>query len=689
MNIYTDYELLNIETITKISETINNDFNLLGKNYNKIEKYVDSKNIFNFNIDFLLNKEEKYNLYKQVSKDYFWVEFLLELFETEVPLEIDANTIKVKKNNLLLDTNNDIYIKIKDENNIVGISKIISIDNNDTNFTILELENDISTLNYDVNKNYFLNLVKLCYLDQKGIQFNMINEDLYKARIKAKTTIGVIANIDIFPSPVIETIDLETYEKPIFIGDRILTGRFTEYSLSDTYKYTFKEGYTIKSKSIEFNDYILTLTPKSFIIGTDLNINVRIITYDKISGIEFSEVIFNDFLPYSEVYGEKIQTFHVYTDNINIYLLIRINNKVLISQLDLKGVLIKNYYFNTNIQDYIDLFTEKEKYTDEYGNLSDLYLLYKDKQEEHESLIIENGIPVLYKVFFNKKLKYSFNLDNSTYSVQEKDIKLLFMQNRTRFFNNQTFTRNGESFTAQFYTGLYTSQYYLRVYRNSNYEILFDTLIYNSETEGYGLLYNSYMTGNIKIFTENNDLYILMHNLKNSSQSSYMSLKISEIFNRNLPTTHSKTFETISNNYDIFSNRIFNINNVKYKIGVKHKTQVNYDDYTYLKKIEFEKSELDGTNKFSFLIDTELDNITYTETDPIESAYVQDSNLGTGNLTTPTINLALCYTYDTNIHIINDTYILFIVPLMKNLENYTFLYVKTDLNLNIIKKEYI
>lgn len=244
MNIFNLDILNETGSIFKIKEnkTINNNYNLVGKSYNKKTKYKTQESNISYSFEFILNKEQKYHYYNILNNNNY---YLLK----------QEKTIQIKKL-FNIDNGIEIYINISD---FPFDLDALSYNENHTLNLYIEQYNYKYALYLDTSYDYKLNgkykfintinkfgehyigsayIVDICYLTNNTLEFNLINENKYKCNFN----VSVLNYI----------IDNKAYEdNGVVVPKDVFNYNFNPYF--STYK-------TLKSKTLPINDnYFLTV----------------------------------------------------------------------------------------------------------------------------------------------------------------------------------------------------------------------------------------------------------------------------------------------------------------------------------------------------------------------------------------------------------------------------------------------
>jgi len=740
MNIYTDFNILDVETITSIKETINNDFNLLGEDYNKVEKYIDSDNTFNFDISFLLNKTEKYNLYNQVSESYFWINIFKDKFKILNSISGEY-TVKIEKNeDLVLSDNSELFLTFKySGSNGIFKGKVIEIDNTDPLFTILTFDEEIV---YSINSNTYLSIIKLCYLNQTGITFNMINEDLYKTDIKTITTTGALDTTDLFPSPISEIIDIEIVGTQKTYGERFLDGwDFQPTSSKPPIQHMVKRRYFyIHSQTVEKDNKIYTFSVNKHIKGTNLNINIRMLTFDKeTQEIESNDIFFNHYISENNAYNNFIDTFIVSENEEDFIILIKVKNTVLINQL-VKGedessyISKRSYLFETYIDDNFIRPTQ----VDYYDNKWIKYPNFEGIQSENSVIRVENNNFVLYRFELNKIKKFTFfssNIDKKNiYNAVSETQPLIISNTLTnlesleyKYYKEETIMDNigyNEYYffiSNTFYDGNEPAVTY-EEFQDSNQQMISRMFIYNNNiylmflyTDETGINKNfkiinistksvifqeRILSNNIggiifkdqsydifKSFIKDGNLYVNLN--KNDDKIYQLTLKIdnfesgSNIFSliQGVGLLNSSIAST-TGSMTYLSDSLNNI--YIYNCNYRIEYSLSLPDVSNL--INLSRNNIDGSNIKYIQIDTNIDNVITLEEDVKPDIFIGSPP---NDVPARQVKITTNNVLKHSVVNLNNDNVMYIIPLFKNTKGYNYLYVILDSNFAIIEKFYL
>ena len=164
---YNDYIVFNENFVHNYNENIENNFSMIGKEYNKKFKYLNSNNKFQYNFEVYVEKNNKLDILNYLQYEFVFIKSDSETFN--IISYVNAMNIRISKNNIKIADNTELFIEI---NNVPN--KITNIDNTNVDY-------DIITVEVPVYGSIGLkcSVIRLCYLNGDNIQFKLINEYKY------------------------------------------------------------------------------------------------------------------------------------------------------------------------------------------------------------------------------------------------------------------------------------------------------------------------------------------------------------------------------------------------------------------------------------------------------------------------------------------------------------------------------
>lgn len=243
---YNNYNVLNESLINDFNENISNNFSLIGSDYNKKFKYINSNNKFNYSIEIFVEKQDKNRVLNYLQYEFLFIKSDTEIFEV---LEIVNNKIlKASKSNIKLLNDTNTFIEL---NNIPNL--LIDIDNSNNDFDIFTFETDLP----DNILNKKCSQIRLCYLIGDSIRLKMINEYKYFISLEFSSVNDVINEFELLNESSGDGYDLNLdgeYNR-LFFGD--ITTNSTYDTFNDSMMIVGNEFTNYTNESQGFNDKLI------------------------------------------------------------------------------------------------------------------------------------------------------------------------------------------------------------------------------------------------------------------------------------------------------------------------------------------------------------------------------------------------------------------------------------------------